>query len=75
MQQWGDNMWRIIVYGYTAPGREWLMEQVFVDSLKTTDRKTHTKNVIMYQPIVRHADPEAERNFKRAIRLGEKDDA
>lgn len=69
VQQWGDHMWRIIVYGYTAPGREWLMEQVFVDSVRTTDRKTHSRNVIMYQPIVRHADPEAERNFRRAIRM------
>lgn len=71
--KWGDNLWRIIVFGYTAPGREWLMEQVFVDTIKTADRKSHRSNVIMYQPIVRLADAEAEKNFKRAIRFESED--
>ncbi len=73
IEKWGDDLWRIVVYGYTAPGREWLMEQVFVDTIKTADRKSHNRNVIMYQPIVRLADTEAEKNFKRAIRLGNSD--
>lgn len=49
------------------------MEQVFVDTIKTADRKSHNRNVIMYQPIVRLADTQAEKNFKRAIRLGDSD--
>lgn len=73
IEKWGDDLWRIVVYGYTAPGREWLMEQVFVDTIKTADRKSHNRNVIMYQPIVRLADAEAEKNFKRAIRLVDSD--
>ena len=70
VEKWGDDLWRIVVYGYTAPGREWLMEQYFVDTLKSIDRKSKTKNVLVHSPIVRHADPEAERNFKRAVRMG-----
>lgn len=70
-EQWGEELWRIIVYGYTAPGREWLIEQYFVDSLKSSDRKSRDKNVLVNTPIVRHADPAAEKNFKRAVRLNE----
>ncbi len=69
VQQWGEELWRIIVFGYTAPGREWLMEQVFVNSIKTADSKQKSKRIVMYDPIVRLADPEAEKNFKRAIRM------
>lgn len=69
IDKWGEDLWRIMVYCYTAPGREWLMEQFFVDSIKETDRKRRAKKVLMYNPIVRFADPEAERNFKRAIRV------
>jgi moderate conductance mechanosensitive channel len=69
IDQWGDELWRIIVYSYTAPGREWLMDKIFVESIKSADRKTRNRNVIVYPPIVRFADPEAERNFKRAIKL------
>jgi moderate conductance mechanosensitive channel len=69
IDKWGDNLWRIIIHGYTAPGREWLMEQLFVDMIKSTDKKAKSKSVLVYPPIVRHADPEAERNFKRAIKI------
>lgn len=69
VEKWGEDLWRIIVYGYTAPGREWLMDQVFVDTVIDTDKKSNSKNVIVRSPIVRFADPEAEKNFKRAIRL------
>jgi len=69
VEKWGEDFWRIIVYGYTAPGREWLMEQFFTEAIKNTDRKSRSKNVLVHAPIVRHADPEAEKNFKRAVRM------
>jgi hypothetical protein len=72
-EQWGDNLWRIMVYCYTAPGREWLIEQYFVDTLKSLDKKYRGKSILVHEPIVRYADPEAERNFKRAIRVTKDD--
>jgi hypothetical protein len=48
------------------PGREWLMEDFFVDSLNTLNGKHKSGTVLIRKPIVRYADPAAERSFKRA---------
>lgn len=69
IDQWGDDLWRIIIYGYTAPGREWLMEQYFVESIKDRDSSGAHESILARSPIVRMADTEAERNFKRAVRV------
>lgn len=66
-EQWGDNMWLLTVLAKTPPGREWLMEDYFVDSLKTLDGKSAKNSVIVRKPIVRYADPAAERSFRRAV--------
>ncbi len=73
IQQWGDDLWRVLVYCYTAPGREWLIEQFFLDSLKDIDKRKKRKNILVHSPIVRFADADAERNFKRAIRVTKDD--
>ncbi|MEO7364554.1 MAG: mechanosensitive ion channel family protein [Candidatus Saccharimonadales bacterium] len=67
-EQWGTNLWLISVIAQTPPGREWLMEDYFVESLKQLDASS-SKKLIVRKPLVRFADPAAERSFKRAVRL------
>lgn len=66
-EQWTRDRWFLTIQGQTAPGREWLMEDYFVESLKELDEES-TKPVLARIPIVRYADPAAERSFKRAVR-------
>lgn len=66
-EQWAKERWFITVEGKTPPGREWLMENYFVESLKELDEES-AKPVLARIPIVRYADPAAERSFKRAVR-------
>lgn len=70
-ERWGDGLWRITVIGETPPGREWLIENYFVNALKEIDdedKKKHER-LIVHEPIARYADPAADRKFKRAVRL------
>lgn len=68
-EAWGDDLWRIVVEGRTAPGREWVIENLFVNAIAEIDRdKKKNQRLFVYEPIARFADPAAEREFKRAIR-------
>ncbi len=70
-EQWGDDLWRIVVTGETAPGRDWLIEQFFVNAIKALDDgKKKSERLLVYEPIARFADPIADKRFKRAIRVG-----
>lgn len=71
-EKWGDYLWLITVVGQTAPGREWLMENYFIDSLKYLDERRRGPQTIVRPPIARYADPAAERSFKRAVRMAGK---
>ncbi len=65
-----DELWMLTVQGKTVPGREWLIENYFVDQLQKENARLSKKNrVLEGDPIVRYADPEAERRFRRAIRV------
>jgi hypothetical protein len=68
-EQWGDHIWLVTVVGETAPGREWLMENYFVESLRELDDRRKGPHTLVRPPIVRFADPAAERSFKRAIKM------
>jgi hypothetical protein len=69
-QKLTEHMWQITVIGQTAPGREWLLEKFAIDVTKENDQDMNGKNpVLIYEPIARYADPDAERRFKRAVRL------
>lgn len=70
IEKWTDEMWRITVIGYTAPGREWLIEQFFVNAIKEVDEgvRAKSKRLFIYDPIARFADPVADKKFMRAIR-------
>lgn len=73
-ESWGDDLWRITVVGQTTPGREWLIEKYFIDSLKQIDAdKPREERLFTHEPIARFADPKADRRFTRAIRIKRED--
>jgi len=69
-EEWGESLWRITIMTHTAPGREWLVENFFVNTIKEVDSDARTKKerVFVYEPIARYADPVADKKFKRAVR-------
>lgn len=69
-EQWSNGLWRISVIGYTAPGREWLIEKFFVNAIKEVDSEVKFKEerIFTYEPITRFADPVADKKFLRAVR-------
>lgn len=70
VERWDDDLWRITIVGETPPEREWLIENYFVHALKEVDEdKKKAERIFIHEPIARYADPEAERRFKRAVRL------
>ena len=73
VEQWGDHLWLFTVVAETPPGREWLMEDYFVESLKDLDRRRKGPDAMVRPPIVRYADPAAERSFKRAVKMAKKE--
>jgi hypothetical protein len=69
-ERWDDELWRITVVGETPPGREWLIEKYFIDSLKDVDEgKKKSERLFVHEPIARFADPTTDRRFKRAVRV------
>lgn len=66
-QPWGDAMWRVRITGQTPPGREWLIEDFFVNLLIEEDKKFKHR-IIVHKPMAHYSDPEAEKNFRRAVR-------
>lgn len=67
-EQWGDHLYLFTVVAETPPGREWLMENYFVESLKDIDERRKGPDAMVRPPIVRFSDPAAERSFRRAVR-------
>jgi moderate conductance mechanosensitive channel len=67
-EELASDFWRITIVGQTAPGREWLIEDFFVNALKSADKRNPNFTII-YGPLVRYADEEAERRFRRAVRV------
>lgn len=73
-EMWGEGVWRITVIGETTPGREWLMEQYFVNAIKKVDADAKKADKILaLEPMARYADPVADKRFKRAIRILQSD--
>lgn len=69
IERWDDKLWRLIVYGQTTPGREWLIEKYFIDAIQEIDEdRKPSERVIAHDPIARYADPIADQRFKRAVR-------
>lgn len=73
-EEWGKGLWRIVVTGETTPGREWLIEKFFVNTLQELDdEKKKSERLLAYEPIPHYADPIADRRFKRAVRYRDRD--
>lgn len=71
-EQWSGTVHHIEVIGQTPPGREWLIEKFFVDTIKQLDAK-RKEPLLIHPPFARYADPEADRNFRRAVRVGKRE--
>lgn len=68
--QWSDELWMITVQGKTVPGREWLIDRYFSSTLEKDNSKMLKKNrPLAAEPLVRYADPDTERKFRRAVRV------
>lgn len=69
-EEWANELWRITIIGEMTPGREWLIENFFVNAIKEVDSNVRGKSnrVFVYEPIARYADPVADKKFKRAAR-------
>lgn len=71
VEQWGERRWRITVVGQTAPGREWLIEQFFLEALKSIDEGVDDvrDKLLVLPPMSRNADETADKRFRRAVRV------
>ncbi len=69
-EQWGEKLYWFTVVGEMPPGREWLMENYFIDSLLELDARRRGPKTFVRPPIARYADDAAERSFKRAVKMG-----
>lgn len=75
-QQWGENMWRITATGQTAPGREWLIQDYFIEMIKNIDEgKKKADRLIAYPPFAHFADSAADKRFNRAVRVAQEKEA
>jgi len=67
-EQWSDKLWHFVVIGETTPGREWLMDNYFIEALEAVDERRKGPRTFVRKPLARFSDIEAEKSFKRAIR-------
>ncbi len=70
-EKWGDHLWLFTVVGETPPGREWLMEDYFISSLRELDERRKGMHTLVRPPIARFADAAAEKSFKRAVKMAQ----
>lgn len=68
-EQWSEKLWHFVVVAETAPGREWLIEKYFIESLDELDTHRRGPKTFVRPHIARFADERAERSFKRAVRV------
>ena len=71
IEEFNENLTQFTIVGQTAPGREWLIERYFVETLKDLDDEDtpRSKRLLVMDPMPRFADPIAEKRFKRAVRI------
>jgi hypothetical protein len=69
-----NGLWKISMYAQTIPGREWLIEDFMVKSLKDADEERSGKKIITYGPIVHFTDRIAEKRYRRAVRVAKSED-
>lgn len=71
MEKWTDESWHMTVVGQTPPGREWLVEEYFLEEIKSIDDKKKKKSdrILARPPMVHMADSIATKRFMRAVRV------
>ena len=75
ISEWGEGVWLISTFGKTIPGREWLIEQYFVNALLKKNGSLNSKRTILTEdPIVHTDDPDAAKKFRRAVRVSQDKD-
>lgn len=75
-QKWGDDLWRITTTGQTAPGREWLIQDYFIEMIKNIDEgKKKSERLLAYPPFAHFADSAADKRFNRAVRVAQEKEA
>ena len=70
-EQWHNNEWHLTVRGQTPPGREWLIEDYFLQAIIDIDPvdTKPARRILARPPLVHMADPTANRKFKRSVRV------
>lgn len=69
-EKWSEDLYHFVVTGQTPPGREWLIQDYFVDAIKgIDDGKPKSKKLIAHAPMARFADDIADKRFRRAVRV------
>jgi hypothetical protein len=66
-EQIGEQLWRITAVAQTAPGREWLIEDFALKTIRESDASHEA--TLVHGPIVRYTDATAERRFHRSVRV------
>ena len=73
-EKWDDRLWYFTVVGEMSPGREWLMENYFIESLEDLDKKRKGPDALVRSPIARYVDEKAMKAFRRTEQLAEQAD-
>lgn len=73
--KWADNIWYLTVKLKVAPGREWLVENHFIDTLNELNDQLKKDGVFIRPPVARFADERAERSFRRAVALATQEES
>jgi hypothetical protein len=69
-EKWSEDLYHFVVTGQTPPGREWLIQDYFIDAIKgIDDGKPKSKQLIAHAPMARFADDIADKRFRRAVRV------
>lgn len=70
-EQWHNNEWHLTVRGQTPPGREWLIEDYFLQAIIDIDPvdTKPARRILARPPLVHMADPTANRKFQRSVRV------
>lgn len=70
-EKWGDGELHITVAGQTPPGREWLIDDYFIQAIRDIDpeNKKPADRILARPPMVHMADVDANRKFQRSVRV------
>ncbi len=70
-EKWGEGETHMTVVGQTPPGREWLIDDYFMQAIRDIDPEDvkPVDRILARPPMVHMADPDANRKFQRSVRV------